>query len=93
MSSPVQDRSASAGQGAAQSLARYVQIGSFGDPNNAARAKGSLAAAGLPVASLALTKGGRALMTVLAGPFASQSDAAAALNVAQDLGYSDAFLR
>ena len=72
---------------------RYVQIGSFGDPNNAARAKGSLASAGLPVASVGQTKGGRDLMTVLAGPFAAPSDAVAALNSAHDLGYADAFLR
>lgn len=68
---------------------RYVQVGSFGVPANAAGAAARLAAAGLPVA-----RGqSRGLVVVMAGPFATQADVASALQSARAAGFSDAFVR
>ncbi|MBU2360847.1 MAG: SPOR domain-containing protein, partial [Alphaproteobacteria bacterium] len=68
---------------------RYVQVGSFGDPANAARLIARLQAAGLPVASA--KSGG--LKTIAAGPFRSSGDLSRALGIVRGMGFSDAFLR
>lgn len=73
--------------------ALYVQVGTFGEPGNAAGASARLAAIGLPVASGKLTKGGRALQIVYAGPFGSQAEAQMALIAARGAGFADAFIR
>lgn len=67
----------------------YVQAGSFGVPANAEGALARLAAAGLPVAR------GRAngLTVVMAGPFGSAAEAAAARGIARAAGFGDAFVR
>ncbi|WP_159082472.1 SPOR domain-containing protein [Paragemmobacter aquarius] len=67
----------------------YVQAGSFGVPSNAEGALARLAAAGLPVAR------GRAngLTVVMAGPFGSPAEAAAARGIARSAGFGDAFVR
>ncbi len=71
----------------------YVQIGSFGVPDNAEAAKARLVALGLPVAVSRTTSSGRALQTVLAGPFAGPGDATAALAEVRAAGFGDAVLR
>ncbi len=71
----------------------YVQVGTFGVPENAAGAKARLAALGLPTAKGKINQGGRALQIVYAGPFASQADAQAAVNAARGAGFGDAIIR
>ncbi|RYH02285.1 SPOR domain-containing protein [Salipiger sp. IMCC34102] len=68
---------------------RYVQVGSFGVPENAARLIARLQAAGLPVAS------GRSggLKVVAAGPFASAADLNRALGIVRSMGFADAYTR
>jgi hypothetical protein len=48
---------------------------------------------GLPVARAKITSGGRAMQIVMAGPFGSAADAAAALSMARRAGFGDAFIR
>ena len=74
---------------AAASGHRYVQVGSFGDPANAARLIARLQAAGLPVAS---AKSG-SLKVIAAGPFRSPTDLNQALNIVRGMGFADAYLR
>jgi hypothetical protein len=71
----------------------YVQVGTFGVPENAVGAKARLAALGLPTAKGKINQGGKALQIVYAGPFASQADANAALKAARGAGFGDAFIR
>lgn len=68
---------------------RYVQVGSFGDPANAARLIARLQAAGLPVASA--QSGG--VKVIAAGPFRSGTDLNAALGIVRGMGFTDAYLR
>lgn len=70
-----------------------VQIGTFGVPANAAGAASRLSALGLPVAKGKITKGGKTLQIVYAGPFSSGAEAQAALSAARRAGFRDAFLR
>jgi SPOR domain len=78
----------------AQSGAKlYVQVGTFGVPENATGAKARLAALGLPTARGNLNQGGQALQIIYAGPFASAADAKSALNAARGAGFGDAFIR
>jgi len=71
----------------------YVQIGTFAQPANAAGAKARLAGLGLPVAGAKISKGGKPMQIVLAGPFADGRQAQAALVAARRAGFADAFLR
>lgn len=71
----------------------FVQVGSFGVASNAAGAAARLSALGLPVAQSSGHIGGKAVQVVLAGPFASPSEAQAALRAARGAGFGDAFLR
>jgi hypothetical protein len=71
----------------------YVQVGTFGVPENAAGARNTLQSLGLATARANITQGGRALTIVLAGPFGSSGEAQAALNAARGAGFSDAFIR
>jgi hypothetical protein len=71
----------------------YVQVGTFGQPANAAGASARLAGLGLPVAQSRIIKFGKALQIVMAGPFASVSEAQAALGQARKAGFVDAFIR
>ncbi|MGD9917209.1 MAG: SPOR domain-containing protein [Paenirhodobacter sp.] len=68
---------------------RFVQVGIFGVAQNAEAAKARLRAAGLPVASSTLRKGGKLLSVVLSGPFA---DAGQALGAVRAAGFGDAIL-
>lgn len=71
----------------------YVQVGTFGVPANAEGAKARLRAAGLPVGTAKVTKGGKALQMVMAGPFGDAGSAQAALSAARGAGFGDAFIR
>ncbi len=72
---------------------RYVQVGTFGDMNNAANVVARLQAAGLPAATSTYQSGGRQLRIVLTGPYGSPSDLQRALQAVRGAGFSDAFTR
>ncbi|MBU2935914.1 MULTISPECIES: SPOR domain-containing protein [Pacificibacter] len=72
---------------------RYVQVGTFGVPSNAAKSIARLSAMGMPVSSQILNRNGKQLKMVLAGPFASPEQTLQALGQARSVGYSDAFAR
>ena len=79
---------------ASQPIARsFVQIGTFGLASNAAGAAERVQALGLPVAKSHLVKAGKPLQVVFAGPFGSPDQAKAALQLARQAGFGDAFLR
>ena len=71
----------------------YIQIGSFGVPANANGAAARLTALGLPVSTSVMSRGGKALQTVFAGPFGSNAAAQAALISVHNAGFADAFIR
>ncbi len=71
----------------------FVQVGAFGDPANANGAAARLSALGLPVSKSKSNLGAAALQVVFAGPFASGSDAQAALQTLRGNGFADAFIR
>jgi hypothetical protein len=73
--------------------ALYVQIGAFAEVANADRARARLAAMGLPARSQTQVLAGRALQVVLAGPFATGAERAAALHALRGAGFGDAFPR
>ena len=72
---------------------RYVQVGTYGNPANADRAAARLRSMGLPVGFANITRNGRALKVVAAGPFDGSNALQAALRAARTAGYSDAFTR
>jgi Sporulation related domain. len=76
----------------AQAL-RYVQVGTFGVPENAERSIARLSAMGYPVSSQTLQRGGKPLKIVLAGPFARPEQTLSALASVRGAGYGDAFAR
>ena len=73
--------------------ALFVQVGTFGQPSNATGAKARLAALGLPVSTSAITRKGKDLQIVYAGPFATASAAQVALQSIHGAGFADAILR
>lgn len=73
--------------------ARFVQVGSFGVAENASRAAARLQALGLPVQVGRGMIKGKPVQIVKAGPFASDAQAAAALQAARGAGFGDAILR
>ncbi len=72
---------------------KWVQVGAFSQAVNADRAVVDLKKLGLPVARTKLTVGGRPLTAILAGPFATPDDLAAALDRVRRAGFQDAFPR
>ncbi len=78
---------------AAPSRHRYVQVGTFGEQANAARAAQRLKAAGLPVRYGHYRNDGRGLRVVLTGPFADERSLSNALAIARRAGFGDAFTR
>jgi hypothetical protein len=70
----------------------FVQVGIYGDPANAARAEATLRGLGLPVTMSTVTRDGRALQVVAAGPIAA-TDLDAALRATRAAGYGDAYIR
>lgn len=77
----------------AASGARFVQVGSFGVPENAARAAQRLQALGLPVQVGRASIKGKPVQVVKAGPFTAPGQAEAALQAARSAGFGDAILR
>jgi hypothetical protein len=73
--------------------ARFVQVGSFGVPENAARAVQRLQALGLPVQVGRASIKGKPVQVVKAGPFTAPGQAEAALRAARSAGFGDAVLR
>ncbi|MDE3029101.1 MAG: SPOR domain-containing protein [Paracoccaceae bacterium] len=67
---------------------RFVQIGTFGVPANAARVEAQLRALGLPVETGHL----RAMQTVMVGPLAA-GQVASALVAVHSAGFADAYVR
>jgi hypothetical protein len=83
----------SAPQPGSSSGAVLVQVGSFAQPANAQAASARLAALGLPVVEQGVTRNGKAMRIVYAGPFRDPGLAQAALEAAQRAGFPDALLR
>lgn len=71
----------------------YVQVGAFAVPSNAQRTQALLRDRGLPVAVSRQRTGGRELALVMAGPFGNPADLRAALTVARQMGFRDAYIR
>lgn len=80
----------SAPQGEVRAL---VQVGTFGVPANADGARARLLALGLPVATAKITREGRLLTVVYAGPFDETAAARQGLDAARKAGFTDAVLR
>lgn len=72
--------------------ARFIQVGTFGEAANAKRTAGRLQAAGLPVRTQNITRGGKALTIVMAGPLAGDA-LNAGVRKARAMGFGDAFVR
>ena len=72
---------------------RYVQIGTFGVPENARNTVARLRAIGLPVQMVNIRKGGKPLQIVVAGPFGSSAQLSNGLSVVRRAGFRDAFPR
>lgn len=89
-SSSNQPRAAAAPRSAA---GYYVQVGTFGVASNAQGAGARLSQLGLPVAASRITRKGKALQIVMAGPFGDAGQAQAALSAARRAGFGDAFIR
>lgn len=75
---------------APQASGGLVQVGAFADPANATRVIARLTAAGLPVSSSPMTRQGKTLQVVFAGPFPS---AQAGLRAVRGAGFPEAILR
>ena len=90
MNAPAQRKPAQAARAASH---RYVQVGTFGVPQNATKTARRLQSTGLPVRLSKYSKGGKNYTIVLAGPFGTQSQLNSGLNTARKAGFRDAFLR
>ena len=74
-------------------LRRYVQVGTYAVPTNAAAAFAKLQKNGLAADIRTFRTGGRDLHIVLAGPFDLHSDLRHALALSRRIGFADAFAR
>jgi cell division septation protein DedD len=72
---------------------RYVQAGLYADPAQARAAAGRVAATGLPARQGRLTRDGRELTLVLAGPFASEAEARRGAARLLGAGFDSVYLR
>ena len=79
--------------GAAAISPSFVQLGTYGVPENASAVVSWLQGNGLPNLVTRSTMGGKEVQTVVAGPFHGQSELKQMLNLARGAGYSDAFVR
>ncbi|QDC08656.1 hypothetical protein FHY55_05105 [Oceanicola sp. D3] len=79
-------------QPAAASSGRYVQVGTFFDDIEARQTASRLRGAGLPVRTRAMTRSGKRMTIVMAGPLAG-SALTAGLRKARALGFSSAYVR
>ncbi|MFK7876157.1 MAG: SPOR domain-containing protein [Paracoccaceae bacterium] len=90
---PVAAKVAPARNGQSASVGRFVQVGTFGVPSNAQNTATRLRQLGMPVQIGTLTRGGRTLQTVMAGPFTQADAARKALVSVRRQGFGDAYLR
>lgn len=72
---------------------RFVQVGTFADPANADRTAALLQGLGLPVGFATISRNGRQMRIVAAGPFGDAAALQSALQAAQAAGFADAFTR
>ncbi len=93
MSAPAPQMGRQAGTQAVAGHASYVQVGTFGQPENAAAVRARLMALGLPVSTARIDRKGKILQVVYAGPFGSAVAAQAALVQARGAGFGDAILK
>lgn len=89
----VSSKSAPAEKALRLSGSSYVQVATFADSASAQAAAKQIRRLGLPVRIGKYQSGGTVQRMVLAGPFADQGAADAALRKAQGAGYGSAFLR
>ncbi len=71
--------------------ARFVQIGTFGNPTNARKTISHFQSRGLPVSSRAVSRNGQSYKVVFLGPFESSNRLRLAMNSARKSGFRDAF--
>lgn len=71
---------------------RFVQIGAFGDPDNAQKVKARIRALGLPVATSSMKRGGKVLELIFSGPFDAEG-AKCAVEKLREGGFADALIR
>lgn len=76
---------------AVKSTARYVQIGTFGNPANVSKTAARFQSSGLPVRTRAIKNKGKNLKVVYLGPFSSADALLNALSTARSAGFKDAF--
>jgi sporulation related protein len=72
---------------------RYVQVATFGDARNASNTVRRLQALGLPVSRANVSRKGKTLQIVFAGPISTQADLNRALIQVRAAGFSDAYFR
>ena len=72
---------------------RYVQVGAYGQPANAQAAVQRIINAGLPARTNKITRAGKTIQVVLAGPFTSSAALNSGLQTSRSVGFSDAFVR
>lgn len=70
----------------------YVQVGAFGQPDNADRVAQQLRLAGLPALRQDFRRSRGTLRVLYAGPFAGSEATRAALEAVRALGFADAFV-
>jgi len=75
----------------AAASARFIQIGTFGNPANARKTISRFQSRGLPVSSRAVRRNGQSYKVVFLGPFNSSSQLRLAMNSARRSGFRDAF--
>jgi cell division septation protein DedD len=74
----------------ATTTARYVQIGTFGNPTNVSRTIARFQAGGFPIRTRAIKNKGRSLNVVYLGPFTSTGELKNAMRTARKAGFKDA---
>ena len=84
---------AAAPQPTTSTQGRYVQVGTFGVPENAQKTAQRLVRAGVPARIGTLKRSGKSYRVVLAGPFTSRNGLNSGLQAARSMGFSDAFIR
>ncbi|SDW16339.1 SPOR domain-containing protein [Roseicitreum antarcticum] len=78
---------------AAPYIGTFVQVATFGVPQNAARTHAALQARGLPARLQPTHAHGQRMQVVLAGPFFDTNTARNAVQTARGMGFADAFIR
>ena len=81
----------SASDAAAETGGTFIQVATFGEPENAERTLAQFAASGIRAEARPLRRSGREYHVVYLGPFQDQSRLNAALDAARGAGFSDAF--